>query len=117
MAGFVSFAVRIDPVPRVVRVNLCDKAVLGRVVGNVEVLQYFLACGSGVGVDDKIALGVVASRGSHGVNEVLCVIVKSGIATGVLRGVPCVGSVEHFVIAFKKQAMVIVGKGVGYLSP
>src|SRR3712207_1788551 len=87
MAGFVPFAVRIDPVPRVVRVNLCDKVVLGRVVGNVEVLQYFLAFGSGVGVDDKIALGVVASRGSHGVNEVLCVIVKSGIATGVLRGV------------------------------
>ena len=87
-----------------------------------------IAVGSGIGADDEIALGVVASGGPDGADEALGIAVN-GVVGGcghslvVLAGcgeggvAPRAEAVQHLIISLKEEAFAVIAELLGNLLP
>ena len=70
-----------------------------------------------IGGDDEVTRSVVAPRGTDGIHKALGELVDGRIAAAFLGIRPRVGIVEHLVIAFEEQTLVVADETGGYLLP
>ena len=80
-----------------------------------EALQSRCIVRSRVCVHDEETACVAASRGAHGIHEILVIAVRPGVCRG-RRSVPTAG-VEQFVVSLEEQARTIVAEAGGNLGP
>ena len=119
-----------------IAVHLENQVVHHLVVGQFHLLQRILqmtapvalTTAGTVGVHYEVALGIVAARGAHGVDESLCIAVDAVIGRAGNRCIvvalstkrskaPGVFRVEHLVVTLKEQVLVVVAELFGNLLP
>ena len=90
------------------------------VVGHNHLVEYDLRITACVGINNEIAVFIVATRGTYSVHEILVILTDSLIATIASRRcyptIVRVG-VENLVEGFEKQMIIVIAEGICNLGP
>ena len=111
--------VGVHPIPRIIGVNLDGDVALvaAGVGGNGKSVQHSGTMGGSIGRNNQVPVGVVATGGAHGLDKLGGMLVHVPEIGQIARLTPLLGRVEHLVIAFKQQMLVIVLEAGGNLCP